>query len=107
MVLVLTTWPDAARAAVTARHLVEQRLAACVTTLPRHQVVYRWRGAIEDTEECQWIVKTTRGRLEELYTAVHTAHPYETPEWIVVTPAGGSGAYLDWVRASTAPAERL
>jgi uncharacterized protein involved in tolerance to divalent cations len=30
-------------------------------------------------------------------------HPYELPEVLLVSPAGGSGAYLDWVRRVCRP----
>lgn len=102
VVLVLTTWPDEARAAGVARRLVEQRLAACVTRLPRHCVVYRWQDAIEEAEEHQWVIKTTAAALPALWEAVKAAHPYETPEWLVIDVAGGSDTYMQWVRANTA-----
>jgi periplasmic divalent cation tolerance protein len=101
VVIVLTTWPDDERAALVARQLVEARHAACVTRLPRHAVVYRWHGSVEQAEEHQWIIKTTASALERLWEAVRVTHPYETPEWLVITAAGGSEAYLSWVRDST------
>lgn len=102
VVIVLTTWPGDGEGAVVARHLVESRLAACVTRLPRHQVTYRWHGAIEEAEEHQWVIKTTRGALGRLRDAVHAAHPYETPEWLVLDVREGSEAYVAWLRATTA-----
>ena len=101
VVIVLTTWPDEALADRVARDVVDARLAACVTRLPRHRVVYRWQGAIEEADEVQWVIKTTRAALEGLWHAVRRAHPYDTPEWIVLTAAGGSDAYLRWVRDCT------
>lgn len=101
VVIVLTTWPDDERAASVARQLVDARLAACVTRLPRHRVVYRWQGAIEEADEHQWVIKTTASALDALWVAFRAAHPYETPEWIVLTAAGGSDAYLQWVRDCT------
>jgi periplasmic divalent cation tolerance protein len=103
VVIVLTTWPVDERPARVARELVDARLAACVTCLPRHRVVYRWQGAIEEADEHQWVIKTTAHALDALWDAVRTAHPYETPEWIVLTAAGGSDAYLAWVRECTRP----
>jgi len=100
VVIVLTTWPEDEPAAAVARQLVEARLAACVTRLPRHTVVYRWQGAIEEANEHQWVIKTTASALDRLWEAVRAAHPYDTPEWIVLTAAGGSEAYLQWVRDS-------
>lgn len=102
VVIVLTTWPEDERAAVVARELVEARLAACVTRLPRHQVVYRWQDAIEQAEEHQWVIKTTARTLDALWAAVRAAHPYDTPEWLVLTVDSGSDAYLSWVRDGTA-----
>ncbi|BCS33773.1 divalent-cation tolerance protein CutA [Luteitalea sp. TBR-22] len=102
VVIALTTWPDEDDAvAAVARRLVEGGLAACVTRLPRHRVTYRWQGAIEEAEEHQWVIKTTRHALPALWEAVRAAHPYETPEWLVLDVAGGSDAYLQWVRANT------
>jgi periplasmic divalent cation tolerance protein len=103
VVIALTTWPDDDGAAAVARGLVEARLAACVTRLPRHRVVYRWQGAVEEADEHQWVIKTTAGALDALWSAVRAAHPYETPEWIVITADSGSDAYLNWVRESTQP----
>ena len=101
VVIVLTTWPDDDRAAIVARQLVEARHAACVTRLPRHAVVYRWHGAVEEAEEHQWVIKSTARALDGLWEAVRAAHPYETPEWLVITAAGGSDAYLTWIREAT------
>jgi periplasmic divalent cation tolerance protein len=100
VVIVLTTWPVDDRGAGVARALVEARLAACITRLPRHHVVYRWQGAVEEADEHQWVIKTTTRALGALWVAFRAAHPYDTPEWIVLTAAGGSDAYLQWVRES-------
>ncbi len=103
VVLVLTTWPDDAETgSVIARRLVEGALAACVTRLPLHRVTYAWKGTIEEGREEQWVIKTTRRALAPLWHALRGAHPYDTPEWIVIEAAGGSEAYLQWVRESTA-----
>ena len=101
VVVVLTTWPDDPHGAGVARQLVEMRLAACITRLPRHQVTYRWQGAIEEADEHQWIIKTTRGALDQLRAAVHDAHPYDTPEWLVLRVDEGSAPYVRWVRDCT------
>ena len=102
VVIVLTTWPADVDAGAVAHSLVEQRLAACVTRLPRHHVTYRWEGAIEQAEEHQWLIKTTRRTLGPLWDAVRAAHPYETPEWLVLGVSEGSEAYLAWVKLTTA-----
>jgi periplasmic divalent cation tolerance protein len=34
---------------------------------------------------------------------VRALHPYDVPEVLALPTAGGSAAYLDWVRAEAAP----
>ena len=98
--LVLTTLGAETDAAALARTLVEEGLAACVNVLPPMTSVYRWKGAVEQDREQQLIIKTTVARLADLETRLKTLHPYELPEFLVLAAAGGSSAYLAWVRKS-------
>lgn len=101
-VLVLTTLPsDRAGADAFARTLVEERLAACVNITGEIQSVYRWQGRIEQDQERQIVIKTSRDSLDRLRARVHELHPYEVPEFIVLPIIDGSPAYLDWIRMST------
>jgi periplasmic divalent cation tolerance protein len=105
LVLVLTTWPAQAQVETVAAALVRDGLAACVSILPPHRSVYRWEGEVEHADERQLLLKTTSARLAALEAAVHAAHPYEVPEWIVLPVQGASAAYAHWLRASCGPAE--
>jgi len=98
VVLLLTTFPDPEQAEAAARGWVEDGLAACVHVSPVGRSIYRWQGAVESAGEVQVTAKTTAGNLEALSEALQRSHPYELPEVLLVSPAGGSGAYLDWVR---------
>ena len=100
-VLVMTTLPADADASVFARTLVETRLAACVNLLPGMDSVYRWEGAVEQERERQLVIKTTRARIAALWERVREVHPYEVPEFIVLSIADGNEAYLKWVGEST------
>ena len=100
VVLVLTTIGADADAAVLARTLVEERLAACVNIGAPMTSVYRWKGAIEEDREQQLVIKTTGDRLVALESRLRALHPYELPEFVVLSASGGSTAYLEWVRAS-------
>ena len=100
-VLVLTTFPadqDVDRLATT---LVQERLAACVNVLPPMRSIYRWKGAVERADERQVVIKTTSARLRELETRVKQLHPYEVPEFIVLSITDGSSAYLTWLSENT------
>lgn len=101
IVIVLTTAPDAERAESWARTLVDERLAACVNVLAPMASFYRWKGTVERDEERQVVIKTTAARLDEMKARLLALHPYELPELIVLAGAGGSDAYLDWVRQTT------
>jgi periplasmic divalent cation tolerance protein len=100
VVLVLTTIGAETDAAALAQTLVEERLAACVNILPVMTSVYRWKDAVEQDREQQLAIKTSADRLPALETRLRQLHPYELPEFLVLPSAGGSPAYLDWVRAS-------
>ena len=100
-VLVLTTLPADADAAVFARTLVSERLAACVNLLAPMESVYRWEGDVQREAERQLIMKTTRARVDALWQRVRELHPYDVPEFLVLPIADGSDAYLRWLGEST------
>ena len=100
VVLVLTTIGADADAAALARTLVDERLAACVNISAPMTSVYRWKGTIEQDREQPLVIKTTGDRLVALETRLRALHPYELPEFLVLSASGGSTAYLDWVRES-------
>lgn len=95
-VIVLTTLGANADAEGLARVLVTEGLAACVNILPVMRSVYRWQGAIHTDDERQLVIKTTAERLDALETRVQALHPYELPEWLVIS-ADASDRYSDWL----------
>ena len=99
-VVVLLTGPTADTLRAIGGSLVAERLAACVNVLPGVRSIYRWQGAVEESEEALAIVKTTADRLPGLEARVGELHPYELPEILAIEPAGGSTAYLNWIRES-------
>src|SRR4029450_4016239 len=100
-VVVLTTLPADADAASFGRTLVEERLAACVNFLAVMESVYRWEGRLEQEPERQVIIKTSRDRVIALWDRVREMHPYEVPEFLVLSIVDGNEAYLRWVGEST------
>ena len=101
-VVVWTTIGSSADARGMASILVSERLAACVNVLPEMESTYRWKGQVETDRERQLVMKTTVARVAALKTRVHELHEYDVPEFIVMAVAGGSEAYLNWIRESTA-----
>ena len=101
-VLVLTTIGKTVDGRGMGSILVTERLAACVNVLPEMESIYRWRGQVETDNERQLIMKTTAARVPALKARVHDLHRSEVPEFIVMPIIGGSDAYLNWIRESTA-----
>jgi len=100
-VVVLTTLSASTDAVAFARVLVTDRLAACVNVLPAMTSLYRWKGAIEEDEERQLVIKTTSDRVAAIEARFRELHPYELPEFIVLS-AEASAAYAAWLAESVA-----
>ena len=98
-VILLTTLGESTDAVAFARVLVSDRLAACVNVLPTMTSLYWWKGAIEEDRERQLVIKTTRERVDAIEARFRELHPYELPEFIVLS-AAASTAYLEWLQSS-------
>ena len=96
-VIVLTTVGASFDAAAFARQLVSEAVAACVNIVPQIRSIYRWQGTIEDDSEQLLVIKTTDDRVAALRDAVFARHPYEVPEFVVLTISSIEGPYRDWL----------
>lgn len=97
IVVAFTTLPADFDVIALARELVGAKVAACVTVLPPVQSVYEWEGTLTVDREQQLLIKTTRGRVAELWEALRARHPYQVPEFLVIPVADGNPAYLKWI----------
>jgi periplasmic divalent cation tolerance protein len=102
--VVLVTAPDLKTARRLAQGAVRARLAACVSLVPRVESHYWWQGRMEQSAEVLLVIKTTRRRLPALEKQILTHHPYDTPEFLVLSPAAGTKRYLRWLSASVTAA---
>jgi periplasmic divalent cation tolerance protein len=94
--LVLLTAPDLRTARRLVRAALGARLIACANLVPKAESHYLWRGKVERSSEVLLVCKTTVVRLPALEQLVAGMHPYETPEFVVVRPAGVDSGYLRW-----------
>ena len=99
--MVVSTFPEEAKAREVARALVDERLAACVTIVPRVTSIYRWDGAVHEDAEALAVIKTTSDRVEAMRARLIAMHPNQVPEAIDVPVIGGHAPYLAWVTEST------
>ncbi|MBE9157639.1 divalent-cation tolerance protein CutA [Nodosilinea sp. LEGE 06152] len=96
--VVLVTAGSEAEADRLARHLVEARLAACVSVFPVRSL-YRWQGEVQSEAEWQLVVKTDLSQFEALSQVITEHHSYEVPEIIALPIVTGLPAYLSWLQA--------
>jgi uncharacterized protein involved in tolerance to divalent cations len=80
-----------------AASLVEKRLAACVNVIRGVKSVYRWKGAVERSDETMLVIKSTRAHFDKLRAELVGMHTYEVPEVIALPIVDGSPAYLEWI----------
>jgi periplasmic divalent cation tolerance protein len=103
ILLAISTFPDAATAARVSEELVTQNLAACANIGAPVRSIYHWQGKLEKSDETLVFFKTTRSRFDDFQTTLKSLHPYEVPEIVCVSVAGGLPEYLQWVRESCSP----
>jgi len=101
ILLVITNLPDETSAARLARHLIDERAAACVNQLAPCTSTYRWQGNIESATEVPLLIKTTQAAYPRLEKLIRVVHPYELPEIIAVPVTAGLPAYLSWIDNET------
>ena len=84
-----------------AHALVEEQLVACVNIIPGVESIYRWKGKIENDEECILIAKTVDKNVKKTIKKIKSLHPYELPDIIVLPIVGGLIEYLDYIANET------
>jgi periplasmic divalent cation tolerance protein len=103
-VVALTTAGSMEEARRIAHHLVETRVAACVTFAPGVTSVYRWKGAVEEAGEVLLVIKSRRDLFARLEAELRRVHSYEVPELILLPVVEGAAPYLDWLDGEMGPA---
>jgi periplasmic divalent cation tolerance protein len=97
--VVLTTAGSGDEARRIAAALVEGKLAACVSIVPKILSIYRWQGRVEEAEEWMLLIKTS-AVFERVRDAIKELHSYELPECICISIDDGSPEYLKWLEDS-------
>src|SRR2546430_17000267 len=100
IVLILSTFPDRETAHRISNQLVTGKLAACANILPAVESIYRWKEKIEKANETLVLFKVSEDRRSAFQEKLQSLHPYEVPEIIFVSIAGGLPEYLCWVAGS-------
>ena len=106
LIVVYVTAGSAEEAEQLAQTLVSEKLAACVSRIPSVRSVYRWQGAVEQSEEELLIIKTRKDLFGALEKRVRSLHSYSVPEIIALPVTAGSTPYLNWLRDQVTPESR-
>jgi periplasmic divalent cation tolerance protein len=101
-IIVYTTCSSQESAAKMAAHLVETRVAACVSIVEAASH-YRWKGAVEHAREWMLLIKSSRPLFDSLRREIAKVHEYEVPEVLAVPVLDGTPDYLAWVEDSLQP----
>jgi len=83
-----------------AKHLVTEKLAACVNIVPNITSIYCWQDEIHCDNEVQLIIKTSEAQFTELSKEINQVHPYDVVEIIALNIQQGDKNYLDWISNS-------
>jgi periplasmic divalent cation tolerance protein len=96
LTLALTTVGSEEDAARIARHLVESKVAACVSIVAPVRSFYVWKGELQDEKEWLLLIKTAHSSAE-VRDALRAVHPYEVPEFLAFPASFADEAYARWV----------
>lgn len=105
--IALVTAPDLKTARHLAQAALKARLIACANLIPKIESHYWWQGKIERSSEVLLILKTTKANLAKLEKVILSEHPYDTPEFLVLSLQGGNRRYLEWLHTSCLPGGKL
>ncbi|MBI4655307.1 MAG: divalent-cation tolerance protein CutA [Elusimicrobia bacterium] len=81
--------------------LLKNKLAACVMIIENVSSSYWWKGKIENSKECLFIVKTRKTLSADIIQFVKENHSYTVPETVFFEISSGNKDYLTWLGANT------
>lgn len=87
-----------------AREVIQRRLAACVQVDGPITSHYIWDGKVEQSQEYRLCCKCLPVQLDMLERYILSAHPYETPEWVVIRADRVAEKYLSWATSNSSSA---
>lgn len=98
--VVITSTATREDAELIARHLLAEKLAACVQISPIESF-YAWKGDIARENELLLSIKTRARLYERVEEAIRAHHKYEVPEIIQLPIVAGAASYLRWIDEAT------
>ena len=100
-ILVYMTASSMEEAQTIGRHLIKERLAACVNIFPQMRSIYEWQETITVEPEVVVIAKTQADLFEELAHQVKALHSYDTPAILEIPLGRIDPPYHQWLTNQT------
>ena len=98
--IVFVTCESKEQAEKIAESVVKNKLAACVNVLPGIRSCYVWAGKLTWSDEVLLLIKTTRGRFDQLQDRIKAMHSYSVPEIVGVPIEDAFDKYMEWIDES-------
>jgi periplasmic divalent cation tolerance protein len=99
-IIVFVTCDSKEQAETIAQTLIAEKLAACVNVIPGVRSCYTWESNTTWSDELLLLIKTTRGRFDQLQERVRALHSYSLPEIVSVTIDDAFDKYIAWIDRS-------
>ena len=96
-VIFFTTVENKKKAQSIGKHLVKNRLAACVNIISNIESIYHWKDKLHQDSEFLLMIKSDASKKENIQKIFDGYHPYDLPELIMITINDGSVEYLEWM----------
>ncbi len=96
-IIVFVTCESKQQGEAIAQTLVSEKLAACVNVLQGIRSCYVWEGKLTWSDEALLLIKTTRGRFDQMQDRIKSIHSYEVPEIVAVTIDDAFDKYIAWI----------
>ena len=99
-IIVFVTCESKEQAEKIAQAVVTEKLAACVNVLPGVRSCFVWERKLTWADEVLLLIKTTRGRFDQLQDRIKAMHTYSVPEIVGLTIDDAFDKYIEWIDQS-------
>jgi periplasmic divalent cation tolerance protein len=82
--------------------LLEKRLIACGSIIPKVHSIYWWKGKIEESQEVKVILKTGANHFDAVRRYIQSECSYDVSEIAQIDITKVNPQYLAWVEQETA-----
>ena len=95
--ILITTVDSSSEAERLSKHLVENKLAACVNIIGPSTSVYNWKNNLENSKEYVLWIKTLTENILSVSNTIKSLHSYNVPEIISFPFKSHNNDYSQWI----------